>query len=66
MTKKNKRKKRVHKEDLKDMVIRVNRKLNRDESLIDSTGWVSVNKRHKSKKDYTRKDKHKKVISPSE
>lgn len=35
------------------------RKGSRDAELEDSCGWVSVRKVHKSKKNYTRKIKHK-------
>ena len=47
-------------EDFKKFCIKVNRKLNREESLENSTGWNQVNKIFKSKKDYNRNHKHKK------
>ena len=39
--------------------IKANRKGSRDAELEDSTGWTAVRKVHRSKKTYTRKEKHK-------
>lgn len=41
--------------------VKANRKGSREAELMNSTGWVSVHKVHKSKKQYNRKD-NKKVI----
>jgi hypothetical protein len=43
--------------------MRANRMAGREIDLVNSTGWVSVHKPHKSIKDYTRKPKHKKSYS---
>ena len=40
--------------------IKAIRKGSRDAQLEDEKGWVAVRKVHKSKKNYTRKEKHKK------
>ena len=39
--------------------IKANRKGSRDAQLQDEEGWVAVKKVHKSKNNYTRKQKHK-------
>ena len=39
--------------------IKANRKGSRDAQLEDEAGWVAVKKVHKSKNNYTRKQKHK-------
>ena len=44
----------------KEDAMRANRMAGREIDLVNSTGWVSVCKPHKSIKDYTRKPKHKK------
>ncbi len=46
--------------------LKAGRKAGREIDLMNSTGWVSVRKAHKSVKDYTRKPKHKKDYSFSE
>ena len=38
---------------------KVDRKISREEELKDSTGWTTIHKVHKSKKNYSRKKKHK-------
>jgi hypothetical protein len=43
--------------------MKANRKAGREIDLVDSTGWISVHKPHKSIKDYTRKTKYKKDYS---
>lgn len=43
----------------KDQIIKMNRKVSRDESLIDGNGWTATHKVHRSKKTYSRKEKHK-------
>ena len=40
--------------------IKANRKGSRDAELEDSTGWDSKHNVHKSKKNYSRKSKHRK------
>lgn len=45
---------------MKIKVLKANRKGSREAELENSTGWVAVNKVHKSKKLYNRKNKHKK------
>jgi hypothetical protein len=40
-------------------IIKFNRIASREMSLENSTGWISVNKIFKSKKTYSRKQKHK-------
>jgi hypothetical protein len=47
----------------KEDAIRANRAAGREMDLVNSTGWVSVRKPHKSVKDYTRKPKYKKDYS---
>jgi hypothetical protein len=42
-----------------DQIIKMNRKVSRDESLVDSNGWTATHKVHMSKKTYSRKEKHK-------
>lgn len=42
----------------KEDAMRANRMAGREIDLVNSTGWVSVRKPHKSIKDYTRKPKH--------
>lgn len=42
--------------------IRANRKGSREIEMENSYGWRSVNKPHKTKKQYTRKPKHKNRI----
>ena len=44
-----------------EQIIKMNRKASRDESLVDSNGWTATHKVHKSKKAYSRKEKHKRV-----
>jgi hypothetical protein len=44
-----------------DQIIKMNRKVSRDESLVDGNGWTATHKVHKSKKTYSRKEKHKGV-----
>ncbi len=44
-----------------DQIIKMNRKVSRDESLVDGNGWTATHKVHKSKKAYSRKEKHKRV-----
>ena len=39
--------------------IKANRRGSRDVQLEDEAGWVAVKKVHRSKKNYTRKPKHK-------
>lgn len=41
----------------KEQIHTMNRKLSRDESLVDSVGWVATHKVHKSSKSYQRKNK---------
>ena len=53
------KKKKNKKEKLIDVVKAVKRG-SRDAELETSTGFISVDKTHKSKKTYTRKKKHKK------
>ena len=43
----------------KEDSIKLNRKISREISLENSTGWVSTHKVHKSDKTYNRKPKHK-------
>lgn len=43
--------------------IKANKKASREIDMIDSTGWVSVHKVHKSAKSYKRKSKHQKSYS---
>jgi len=45
----------------KEQIHTMNRKVSRDESLVDSNGWTAMHKVHKSKKAYSRKEKHKRV-----
>jgi hypothetical protein len=47
----------------KEDAIRANRAAGREMDLVNSTGWVSTHKAHKSVKDYTRKPKYKKDYS---
>ena len=47
----------------KEDAMRANRMASREMDLVNSTGWVSVRKAHKSVKDYTRNPKHKKSYS---
>lgn len=42
----------------KEDAMKANKKASREMSLENSTGWVSVHKKHKSIKDYTRNPKH--------
>ena len=44
-----------------DQIIKMNRRVSRDESLVDGNGWTATHKVHKSKKAYSRKEKHKRV-----
>lgn len=41
----------------KEQILKMNRKVSREEGLEDSSGWVAVRKVHKSKKTYSRKNK---------
>jgi hypothetical protein len=43
-------------------IIKFNRIASREMSLENSTGWVSVNKAFKSKKSYSRKQRHKDIF----
>jgi hypothetical protein len=43
----------------KEQLRKFDRKANREIELENATGWVAVHKTHKSKKNYTRKKKHK-------
>lgn len=43
----------------KEQLRKFDRKANREIELTDATGWTAVHKTHKSKKTYTRKNKHK-------
>ena len=43
----------------KEQIRKMDRKFNRNEELKDSTGWTSKHSVHKSKKNYSRKKKHK-------
>lgn len=45
---------------MKKDVLKANRRGSREAELENSTGWKAVTKIHKSKKQYTRKFKHKK------
>jgi hypothetical protein len=36
-----------------------NRKISREIELENKTGWTAIHKTHKSKKNYSRKNKHK-------
>ena len=47
----------------KEDALKANRAAGREIDLVNSTGWVSVHKAHKSVKDYTRNPKHKKSYS---
>jgi hypothetical protein len=47
----------------KEDALKANRAAGREMDLVNSTGWVSTHKAHKSVKDYTRKPKHKKSYS---
>jgi hypothetical protein len=40
-------------------ILKSNRKISREISLENSTGWVSTHSIHKSVKNYSRKSKHK-------
>ena len=42
----------------KEQIHKMNRKVNRDESLEDGNGWTATHKVHQSKKAYSRKGKH--------
>ena len=46
-----------------DSYIKANRKGSRDAELMDSTGWKSTHKVHKSKDTYNRKTKYKEDIT---
>ncbi len=41
--------------------VKVNRKASREVELDDEQGWVQIHKVHKSKKNYSRKVKHRKL-----
>jgi hypothetical protein len=43
-----------------EQIITIERSIRRDMDLEENVGFVSKHKVHKSKKTYTRKDKHKK------
>jgi hypothetical protein len=43
-----------------DQIIKIERKASREIELMNATGWTATHKVHKSSKEYTRKDKHKK------
>jgi len=43
----------------KEQVRKMNRKTSRDMELEAKVGWTATHKVHKSKKTYSRKDKHK-------
>ena len=43
----------------KEQILKNHKKINREIELMDSVGWVAKHKVHKSKKNYTRKKKHK-------
>lgn len=45
-----------------DAYIKANRKGSRDAELMNSTGWSSTHKVHKSKETYNRKSKYKEDI----
>jgi len=47
----------------KEQLMKASRKASRELELENSIGWVSTHKVHKSKKNYTRKDKYKKDYS---
>jgi hypothetical protein len=47
----------------KEDALKASRAAGREIDLVNSTGWVSTHKAHKSVKDYTRKPKHKKSYS---
>jgi hypothetical protein len=47
----------------KEDALKACRMASREMDLVNSTGWVSVRKPHKSVKDYTRNPKHKKSYS---
>jgi len=46
-----------------DSYIKANRKGSRDAELMNSTGWASTHKVHKSKETYNRKRKYKEDIT---
>ena len=46
-----------------EQIIKIERNARREEDLTNSSGWVAVHKVHKSKKTYSRKQKHKDTIS---
>ena len=48
----------------KEDAMKANKMASREMSLENSTGWVSVLKKHKSVKDYTRKPKHRLLDNP--
>ncbi len=43
-----------------DQILKIERKTSREMDLVNATGWTAIHKVHKSVKEYTRKDKHKK------
>lgn len=43
----------------KEQIRKFDRKASREIELENSTGWTAVHKVHKSKKNYSRKNKHK-------
>jgi hypothetical protein len=43
----------------KEQLLKSDRRARREADLIDSNGWTGTHKVHKSKKNYTRKNKHK-------
>lgn len=43
----------------KEQIRKNDRKISRELDLVDSNGWVGTHKVHKSKKNYSRKKKHK-------
>lgn len=43
----------------KDQIHKHRKKISREEELKQNGGWTAVHKIHKSKKNYTRKTKHK-------
>ena len=42
-----------------EQIIKADRKARREADLINTNGWVATHKVHKSKNNYTRKNKHK-------
>lgn len=46
-----------------EQIIKMERNARREEELENSNGWTAIHKVHKSKKTYSRKQKHKNTIS---